>query len=141
MSEKNAYSILRTGIAGKRTRIDRIENLCVLGMPDVNLCIEGNETWIEIKSPKEPKKSTTPLFGSNHKLELEQRNWIKRQIDSGGKAFVLIRSDKRCMLVCGSHADVINEKTVEELIAIALWHAPVPTKKEHWAKLRETLSC
>ena len=104
-------------------RCDRIENVMVLGMPDVNCCIHGNEFWIEIKSPKEPKRKTTKLFGSNHKLSQDQQNWFLRQANANGLGFVLICTNKRWMLIDGcKHADKINDLTVDELIAISLYN-------------------
>lgn len=139
MSEKVAYTALRTALAGQGVRIDRIENLRVNGMPDVNVCINGNEIWIEIKAPTEPKRNTTALFGSAHKLSQEQKNWIKRQIDAGGQAYLLIKTDKRYMLVHGRWADSINERTVDDLLAVSVWHTPIPAKKDYWKKLKDLL--
>lgn len=140
MSEKNTYDAFRKGIAIPRDRIDRIENIVGVGNPDVNcVLIGGPEIWIEIKSPKEPKRKTTVLFNSNHKLSQDQMNWFHRQHRAGGKGFVMVDTDKRRIMVRGALADSINSLTVDELIGIACWHAPKPTKKEQWDSLREVL--
>lgn len=123
MSEKVAYRKFRLAIYDpkKGDRIDRIENIMIVGMPDVNCCIEGCESWMEIKSPTEPKRSTTPLFGSNHKVSQDQKNWFLRQRNAGGRAYLLITTDKRWMLI-GSKIDFVNEMTIEELVSISLYN-------------------
>ncbi|HET8687919.1 MAG TPA: hypothetical protein VFM18_14855 [Methanosarcina sp.] len=140
MSENKDYKKLKANALDPLDRIDRIENVILTGMPDVNYCIEGAEGWIELKSPTEPKRQSTKLFGSNHKLSQEQKNWFLRQRNSGGRGFVLICSDKRWLLIDGCHADSINEMTVEELVGVAIWIAPAPVKgKETWKLLRQHL--
>lgn len=141
MAESNDYKVLKANLPVGKDRLDRIENVVVNGMPDINFCSEGVESWLEQKSPKEPKRSTTKLFGSNHKLSQDQKNWFKRQMDAEGNAYVLITTDKRWMLVGGEHADLINELTVNELMLIALWSTPKPVRdKESWKLLRQTLN-
>ena len=140
MSESADYKRLKKNWCEPRDRIDRIENIVGTGMPDVNICASGIEFWVEQKSPKEPKRSTTILFGSNHKLSVEQKNWFLRQKNAKGRAFVLICSDKRWMLIDGKFADDINNLTVEELINIATWHEPEPIRgKEKWMNLRKAM--
>jgi len=140
MNEKKAYKKLREKIIKFNDRIDRIENYIVAGMPDINLCIEGCEFWIELKAPTEPKRATTPLFGSNHKLSQAQKNWFKRQWQSGGQAFILIVSFNRWILMPCDMADDINEMTIKQLVEKCLWTAKTPIKKEQWQILRQTLA-
>lgn len=141
MSEKNDYQTLRLHVRMMRDRMDRMENGVGVGMPDVNYCIEGVEGWIEIKSPTEPVRPSTPLFGSNHKLSQNQKNWFLLQRRAGGIAWVLICTNKRWMLIEGAHADDVNTLTVEQLRGIAAWHASKyllgPT---NWTVLRGLLS-
>jgi len=137
MTEKNDYQLLRRHLAGANVRIDRIENLLVEGMPDINICIEGTESWIELKSPKEPKRYNTRLFGSAHRLSREQMNWFHRQKAAGGKCWIFICTNKRLMLVDGAFADHVNHMTVGELIAVAKWHAP--RRNKQWKLLKHCL--
>lgn len=140
MAESADYKLFKKHVIGPLDRVDRIENVVIAGMPDVNLCITGTECWIEQKSPKEPKRTTTKMFGSNHKLSVDQMNWFLRQRNAGGKAYVLIVSDKRWLLIDGIHADKVNDMTVPELIEVALWHQPKPVRgKEKWKQLRSIL--
>lgn len=137
MAESTDYKAFKKHVPEPLDRLDRIENMMLTGMPDTNFCAEGRESWIEFKSPKEPIRATTKLFGSNHKLSQEQKNWFLRQRNAGGRAFVLIVTDKRWLLLDGIHADKINDMTVPELIEAALWHAVKPIRsKEQWKQCR-----
>jgi hypothetical protein len=117
---------------GRHVRLDRIENVLVDGMPDTNVCIDGNEFWVELKAPTEPKRASTPLFGSNHRVLQSQKNWMLRQYKAGGKAFFLIATDKRWMLLPGHLADVMNEMSVPEMIRECLWIANDPPHRLEW---------
>lgn len=141
MSEKNAYKNFKTNVCNLHfDRIDRIETRTLQGVPDVNLCLQGgNEMWIEIKSPKEPKKKTTPLFGSNHKVTQEQKNWFHRQLTAGGRGFFLIYTDKRTILLNSIYYDVINEMALDEILEKSDWHAMKPVRKEKWNQMRDLL--
>lgn len=144
MSEKAAWKTLRHCAFKPGDRIDRIENLVGTGFPDVNGCLRqttnGYEFWIEIKAPKEPKRASTPLFGSNHKLSQEQKNWFLRQMKANGRAFVYIETETKRMLIHGSKADDINEMTVSQLWEAAVWRALKPTRNpEDWNGFRQTI--
>ncbi len=140
MSESADYKLFRKNVPEPRDRIDRVENVVVDGMPDINACIEGTEVWIEQKSPKEPVRATTPLFGSNHRVSQSQMNWFLRHRKAGGKGYFLIVTDKRWILISGVHADSINNMTVDELIEQCTWCTTKPIKeKEQWKHLRNAL--
>lgn len=140
MSEKKDYQKFKDKVILYGDRIDRIENIIVIGMPDVNLCIEGVEAWMEIKSPKEPKKISTPLFGSNHKLSIDQKNWFLRQKKAGGIGLILICTDQRWMLIDGCiHADGLNEYTVVELCRHSLWNSTIPITREDAENMRNAI--
>ena len=140
MSEKVAYKTLREKMARGLDRIDRVENAMLTGMPDVNYCIGGREGWIEIKYPTEPVRASTPLFGSSHKLSQEQMNWLLRQHQAGGTAYILIVTDKRWILVDKLYADVINKLTLGEILQNCLWESSKPVKgEEPWNSLRLAL--
>ena len=142
MSEKSDWVLLRDKMKFyPRDRWDRMENGVGVGMPDINFCMNGKEGWIEIKSPTEPKRPDTPLFGSNHPVSQEQKNWFKRQALAGGRAYVLIGTDKRWLLIHGKHADAVNILTVDDLIGIAEWFALKPVRDiMAWSNLREALT-
>lgn len=122
MSEASEYQWLKK-VFKAPARIERIENVITAGTLDCNYCVTGSEGWIEIKAPTEPKRLTTPLFGSNHKLSQDQCNWILAQRKAGGRAFVWIGTNKRRMLIPGLYADEINHMCVGELLDCSIWSA------------------
>jgi hypothetical protein len=110
------------------------------GFPDTNCCLAGVEVWIELKAPKEPKRKTTKLFGSNHKLSQAQKNWLLSQEQAGGRAFVYIETDKRRLLIGGRHGDEINELCVQDLMDISEWMSSrTRTTQQEWDRLRQIL--
>lgn len=139
MSEKNDYNILKKNLPKGKDRLERIENMAGLGTPDVNFCSDGVECWIEMKSSTEPKRLTSLLLASNHKLSQVQKNWFLKQRNAGGKCYILIATDKRWMLINGKYADGINKMTVGQLSNIALWQSLRPVKSEVWSQLRKVL--
>lgn len=140
MAESADYKTFKANVPEPGDRLDRIENPMVVGIPDINMCIEGTEIWIEQKSPKEPKRSTTALFGSNHKVSQGQKNWFLRQQRAGGKCYFLIVTDKRWMLIPGFLADEINKMTIGELLEQCAWTTTKPVRdKTQWKHLRNTL--
>lgn len=120
--ETAAYQWLRSNLFKHPHRVDRVENLVVVGMPDVNVKMVGREEfWLEVKAPVEPKRQSTALFGSNHRVSQDQMNWFLRQRRAGGKAFFWIATDKRRMLLSGAYADRLNQMTMAEVTEAALW--------------------
>lgn len=121
MKEKQVWRILQKHFKECGARAHRIENLMREGCPDVNYCLDGVEGWIEIKCPTLPKRASTILFGSNHKLSQQQKNWFKEQIDAGGRCHVLIVTGLNWLLIEGKNADAINDLTYGELFEISVW--------------------
>ena len=67
-------------------------------------------------------------------------NWFLRQRKAGGKAYFLIATDKRWMLLPGFLADEINKMTVPELLEQCVWTTTKPVMdKEQWKHLRNAL--
>lgn len=122
MSEKTTWTWLRTHVFRHPDRAQRMENLVGDGFFDTNYCIDGVEGWIEIKSPLEPVRQSTRLFGSNHPVLRSQMNWAKMQLAAKGRCFFFIHTNKRKMLVHGKYADRINDMTTSQLIDVSDWH-------------------
>jgi len=140
MAESVDYKLFRKHVVQYGDRLDRIENVLIPGMPDINFCSGGVESWIEQKSPREPVRSTTPLFGSNHRVSQEQMNWFLRQTKAGGRAFFLVSTNKRWMLLIGTVAEWINKMTIEDLLNYAVWTTAKPVRDgNEWLELRNTL--
>ena len=141
MSEKIDYQLLKKHMPCTLDRLERIENVVGSGTPDISYCIDGVNGWIEMKSPRhEPKNDSSRLLTKhNHPLSQEQKNWFLTQRNAGGRAFILICTDKRWMLINGRWADEINDMTVNELWKIASWSMTKPISKEYWKSLRTIL--
>jgi hypothetical protein len=138
MSEKTEYSWLKENIFRPPHRCERVENLLVFGMPDVNVCLSGgDEFWLEIKSPVEPKRPSTSLLKSQHGVSQDQKNWFLAQRRAGGRAMFWIGTDKRRILLPGAHADFANELTVGEMLERALWWG----EKGQKINAKEILQC
>jgi hypothetical protein len=119
--------------------MERVENIRVNGMFDVNFCSQGTECWIEIKDHEEPVRPTTPLFGSGHKVSQDQKNWALSQTKAGGRCYFLIITNKRIMLLAGTIEDRINSLTVLELKQAAIWWRLWPVVEKDWQDLRNIL--
>lgn len=142
LSEKRAYEWLKRHVFLPKDRIDRIENLVVQGMPDVNYCIDGIEGWIEIKAPTMPKRESTALFGSNHKVSQAQKNWFLRQSKAFGIGWIFIVTGNYKILVSAEYDNLkrIDSATTEEIIALSDWFSKGGTSSENRFDLREVLS-
>jgi len=140
MAESTDYKRFKAKVPQPGDRLDRVENILVRGMPDINMCSKGTEIWMEQKSPREPKRPRTPLFGSNHRVSQNQKNWFLRQRQAGRRAWFLITTDKRWMLIDGIFADQLNEMTVNELIMCSSWSTLKPVRdRGQWAALHAVL--
>ena len=120
MSEKTAYRSLKRAFKTS-DRIERVENVLVTGMPDVNYCIEGAEGWVEIKSaPRIPAREATPVL--KHKLSVEQQNWALKHLRAGGRLFYWVSVGEHYFLVDGVYHERLNALNFTELTKVALWN-------------------
>jgi hypothetical protein len=95
MRESQFWALIKGKLPG---HVERMENAIAKGTPDVNLCFEGRELWIELKvleaNGNFKKGDPSP----------EQLIWhMKRQIE-GGRCFVLGRNEK-VMKLCQVQRD------------------------------------
>lgn len=116
-------------------RVQAVES-SVSGLPDVNICIAGVESWIEFKSPIMPKNDSTRLFTTS-KLRRSQVIWFKQQLRAGGRAFVMAACEHQWLLLPG-HLVVetnFNAITVKQAREHLLWEAPTKSTAFHWDQL------
>lgn len=142
--EARLWQLVREKMWRPGDRLTRIENSILSGAPDVNGCLAGEDVWVELKAPVEPKRPGTPLMTSNgnHPLLLTQQGWMKQQQQAGGIAFILLRTDKRMLLIDGTKygtGEHFNKYTVAQMIRIAIFSCDVPTKQEDWRLLRNVI--
>ena len=80
----------REQIPRKLYHHQRIEDMLSLGVPDHNLCVQGREYWLELKSLTHwPVRASTPIRFERYTLE--QRDWLRDRWRAGGRAFLLLR--------------------------------------------------
>lgn len=139
-NESQSYKTLLVNCFHPRDRVNRVENVLVVGMPDVNYCVAGEEGWLEIKTPvATPIRRTTPVMGSAHALSQEQCNWLLAQKRAGGLGYIYVDAPNRRYLIDGADADKVNKASEQEMMMFCVWSCPVPTPAERWTELREAL--
>src|ERR1700754_2878219 len=140
--EARFYHTMKSRMLLPTDRMDRIENSFGEGLPDTNMCLSGEDICCELKAPTEPKRATTSLMTSNgnHPLMESQINWFKRQERAGGIAFILLRTDKRIILIDGTkYCDTFNSMQVEQMVRAAICSPAIPVANHEWSLLRNVL--
>jgi len=82
-----------------------IEDSLTSGIPDTSICINGYESWVEIKVA--------------HDLTLEQRKWLVARARAGGRVFVLKQVDKRIVLIHGINAALYLDRSWQDVEILA----------------------
>lgn len=89
MSEKNTWTAFRENLS-KYGHLQRIENMVGVGMCDVNVCIRGTESWVELKQLDAwPVKPDTLVLLPHYTPQ--QRVWQRRRGEAGGRVYVLLQ--------------------------------------------------
>ena len=117
-SETGVWKHLQSKVRSKG-HFTRIESgMTVLGQPDVNYCVDGEEGNLELKYCR----GTTDGF----ELRPAQYQWMKRRIKAGGfQIWILahIGQDNTWILVHGSHAEKCIKNPKKWLdYATRTWH-------------------
>lgn len=96
----------------------RVENSCMPGTPDLNVCQEGGrEFWVELKDVDDfPARPTTRVFGDEG-LRPEQILWIRSQVRVGGEVYILGKVKDEIFCLPGTEAENFNRYTRSELEA------------------------
>lgn len=87
----------------------RLENSAGEGNPDVELCINGANPWIELKSCPRPARASTPI---RPRTRDSQSVWHRKRTEAGSEMhWVLMQvgdaHQARLYLIPGSHYDEI----------------------------------
>lgn len=115
--ESNLWNWLRKA---KHSTLDmqRIENICGGGTPDVEGILLGVQFWIELKFVERPKRKTTLL---RPKFQPKQVPWLEKRWRLGGKAYCLLQVGKgfkaRRYLVKGEYAGELEKGILEKSIS------------------------
>lgn len=119
MSEDNLWSYLRRG-AGPLWEAQRHEDQYSTGIPDVSYSTT-HHGWIELKYlPKVPVRPSTPL--SIKHFTTDQRNWLKRHGQRGGKCFLFLQVVNEFMLFGWWQVDEIGRVPLSAHRDMAIGH-------------------
>ncbi len=131
-TEQRLWDRFRSSL-GSKIRLERVENIVTVGMPDVISLVEASVCWVELKAVEDyPARASTQVLGDKRGLSREQRNWHLDWARWGGVSFVLIGVGSRDLyLIHGALADQINAMNKQALIDFA-------TARE-WAQIYEAL--
>lgn len=126
MTPEKQFSVLvGRNIAGHR---QRIETVAGSGIPDLNMCYEGVEVWVETK-----------VVHSKTMVEVRpsQVAWHLQRHMHGGRTFFMIRVFRDIMLVQGKDAQLLrdHEKDITQFPGLYSWYAP-PTD---WLAIQKAL--
>jgi len=81
MAEKEIYKKMKEYVNDRGGRFTRIENAVSAGVPDVNICINGVEVWIECKE----------ALGKKVEIRASQFVWAIEQRAAGGEWYCMIK--------------------------------------------------
>lgn len=131
-TEQRLWDRFRSAL-GSRIRLERVENVVTVGMPDVISLVDAAVRWVELKAVEDyPARASTPVLGDKKGLSRDQRNWHLDWARWGGTSFALIGVGSRDLyLIPGRLADHINKMNRQELIDFAA--------ARDWAQIYEAL--
>lgn len=93
--------------------LSRIENPCDPGTPDVNVCVDRLEAWLELKYTDHLR----PL--GRRGLRPSQRIWIARRLSAGGRVGIIVGVRERVLFLPGSLYSDVNDLTPDRLVELA----------------------
>jgi hypothetical protein len=106
-TEKRAWEWLRDGLKDvPALDIQRVENTCKSGVPDVEGCIRGTQFWLELKAGPEPASACSQIKCEPFKKR--QREFFVRRLNAGGNVWMLYRVLVACFLIRGRDALAIK---------------------------------
>jgi hypothetical protein len=113
-TEQKLWDRMRASIS-KVVRLERIENLVGVGIPDVMALSGGVVTWCELKAiTQPPTRATTRVLGDRG-LNQDQKNWHLDWQQHGGRSCIVIGVGRELFAIGGQHADVVNEFNLAQL--------------------------
>jgi hypothetical protein len=115
MSEASAWATLRKEFKRAGCHIQRFEDKLAMGIPDANICYDGNEAWLEGKFLKAwPKRASTKIKVT---LSPQQVNWLTDRTRHGGTVFVWMRAPDGWWLFTHNFKELSKGVLREELYA------------------------
>src|SRR5688572_29251316 len=93
----------------------RVENTAGVGQPDINICIEGIDIWIESKERR----------GNVIKIRPSQIAWIQKRSRAGGAVYIMVLHNDTVALYNGNQARLLTDPaTVDKAKKLALINRP-----------------
>lgn len=128
ISESGFWSWLRTQLKRPDVDVQRIESPRTgKGIPDLNLCIAGQEVWVELKAAKVNKSDQLVTIG----IRPEQANWLAKRARLGSSVWLLVnipgQSDTMALFDGLRAAQLYYEEgcwTVDQVLRRATAHFP-----------------
>lgn len=118
--EQRLWDAMKRQFKGSSVWLQRIENLCVAGMPDVAaITTLGDTRWVELKAPTPRKKAETPVLGDREGMNVHQRGWHLKAAAMNVPSYILVRVEKDVFLVSGRFAAEINDWPLERMRKLA----------------------
>jgi len=134
---------------GEALHINRIENLVMRGMPDVEGYLrlpdcEG-QFWLELKSQERPARRTTPIRFKLKNRE-EQIEWLARRWALGANVFWLLQvgsfSERTLYLAPGPLGPQLKRGLTEAELMVACCNTGIFTKRISQVDiLKRAISC
>ena len=97
----------------------RVENAIEVGTPDVNLCVQGTESWIELKHREHWPKRANSIVTVRHFTD-DQRRWLANRIRSEGRCGVLLQISNTYMYLHGRNALYVGRVERARLYELAV---------------------
>ena len=124
--DENKFKKHFTSMLRRHWDVQAIEDKYSSGIPDLNLCADGHEAWLELKVIKEfPTRSDTTLGGVLKHLTNDQINWSKRRINHGGKCYLLLKvmKPRQYILFWGDDMRELKDCNTQEAknLAMDIW--------------------
>jgi len=83
LSKQLVHNLRRFG-----AHVQRIEDKLSVGVPDINVALNGYEVWLELKEFTWPKRADTPVHIPLRPFQLA---WIRARTQVGGIVYVVAR--------------------------------------------------
>lgn len=114
LKEQKLWDRMRRAV-GEKVRLERVENVMTVGMPDVLALADGHVTWAELKAVDGyPARPATRVLGVEG-LSIKQKNWHLSWRRNGGTSIIVVGVARDLYALHGSHHDHVNEYSRAEL--------------------------
>jgi hypothetical protein len=118
----------------------RIEDRCGIGVPDVNGCYRSTEFWCELKHLDAFPKRTTTVVKIHH-YTAEQRLWLRKRGQVGGKVWLLAQVGKEVFLFDWQVAQRVGvDLTAPMWQELAVWYRVTPLGVNGWLELLQKVT-